>query len=392
MSLAPTQKIRVFHKIQMFRMIRLLRPSFLRPVGMVFWMWANCVMKKISIKKSCQDFGFFGGALSCLESCQFDFSLCEDPPSEVEISGVDLLNPSHGQTITISGSGFGAKDPAPPHLWDDFEGHSAGGPIGLPIIGAYTRLANVQYDSEAHWSGSMSAKSVIRVDSEGAPGLVSHWIDKGPSQNGFASMKWRIAGDVGPHNIKLLRLNAHYPDGDATHGYPNYNIGNDRGYTNFRGIINHGSTNQRDAGGFSEYSSSWNSIQIYDHLGTQGVANGFIGRRLNGELETREDVMTFADDAHVSGLRSAYFCGYFSHDGSDADVWLDDVYADTTLARIEIVGPSGIREMQIPETWSDTEITATFNAGAYVNGTEVRIYVYNSGNHASNGFTVTVGE
>ena len=42
---------------------------------------------------------------------------------------------SSGQTVTISGSGFGTKPQAAPLLWDDFEQGTAGGLEGLERLG-----------------------------------------------------------------------------------------------------------------------------------------------------------------------------------------------------------------------------------------------------------------
>ncbi len=297
-----------------------------------------------------------------------------------------------GQVLVIEGNDFGAKNPALPRLWDDFEGHAIGTAIGTPVHGIYTRTDGTVYSDRAPYTGSGCAFSNITAASTGS-GLVSHWIPE-QATRGFASMKWKIssaAGSLSPHNIKLLRLNAHDPD--PTHGYPNYNIGNERGYTGFSGIVNHGLMGQVYLGGFTaaEYTyGGWNSIAIWDRLGSPDQPNGMAGRRINGNSVQRDGIVTL-QSGHLDGLRAAYFCGYLSHDGSDAQLYLDDVYADVTLARVEVFSDTGFHEMQIPVDWSEGRIEVVCNPGVYFPGQTVNLVVYDADGNASAPYQFVIG-
>jgi hypothetical protein len=296
--------------------------------------------------------------------------------------------------LVIEGVDFGEKNPALPRLWDDFEGHTVGTAIGTPVQGVYTRTTGTVYSDEAPYAGTRCAFSDISLESgvEGM-GLVSHWIPE-EANRGFASMKWKIvsaAGSLAPHNIKLIRLNAHDPD--PTHGYPNYNIGCERGYTGFSGIVNHGLMGQVYLGGFSdaEYTyGGWNSIAIWDIMGDPDQPNGMAGRRINGATVQRDGIVTL-QSGHLSGLRAAYFCGYLSHDGSDARLYLDDVYADVTLARVEVHGASGVREMQIPVDWSPNRVEILCNPGLYQPGQTVNLVVFDADGNASPPYQFEIG-
>ncbi len=299
-----------------------------------------------------------------------------------------------GQTLSISGLGFGVKSPPAPVLWDDFEGHTVGSPIGNPVVGHYTRTGNTVYSQVDPYTGGRCTFSPIRA-TQSEPGLVADWIPN-LALDGFASMKFKIIstyGDITPHNIKLIRLNTSDPD--PTHGSPNLCVGKDRGYVNFNCQINNALDGMVYLSGFDSLPEpdDWNSISIWDHLGTPNVANGFAGRQIGGSVSQRSNIITQQSAAgFMGGLRAAYFCGYISRDGYDADLYLDDVYADTTLARVQIVGPDGgNHEMQIPVSWSSNSIQVAAHPGRYPPGTQVQLIVYDAENRASNPFTMTVG-
>ena len=298
-----------------------------------------------------------------------------------------------GGVLTIQGYGFGTKVPAAPRLWDDFEGNTVGQGVGDPVHGAYSRTGSSVYASTDAYGGGVCSHSPIR-STGAAPGLVSNWVPL-EATDAFASMKFKLTssfGTIAPHNLKLIRLNAHDPD--PTHGYPNYNIGKERNSTSFQGIVNHGLFGQVYFGGFSGLpnATGWNSISIWDHMGDHDVANGFAGREINGAMDERHNIVTL-QSGHLDGLRSAFFCGYVSHDGYDADLYLDDLYADITLARVVVIDPDGGNlEMQIPQTWGGNQIEVAANPGRYPSGAELQLIVYDADNNASAPFTVFVGE
>ncbi len=298
-----------------------------------------------------------------------------------------------GGELVISGYGFGTKVPALPRLWDDFEGHTVGQEIGTPVEGVYSRVGSSVYSTTDPYGGGICSHSPIRSDSA-SPGLVSNWVPL-EATDAFASMKFKLRSDYGsvsPHNVKLIRVNAHDPD--PTHGYPNYNIGCERGSTSFQGIVNHGLYGQVYFGSFPGLTGNndWHSISIVDHCGDPDVANGYAGREFNGQYEERHDIVTL-QSGHLNGLRSAFFCGYVSHDGYNADLYLDDVYADITLARVLVRSPDGGNfEMQVPQQWGSTQIRVAANPGRYPTGTELDLIVYDADNNPSAAYTVVVGQ
>lgn len=81
---------------------------------------------------------------------------------------------------------------------------------------------------------------------------------------------------------------------------------------------------------------------------------------------------------------------------SGAYVYFDDVYIDTTWARVMIGNASTFsacthREPLIPTAWSASSITAYFNQGAFSNGQSVYVFVVDSNGNASPGKQISIG-
>jgi hypothetical protein len=86
---------------------------------------------------------------------------------------------------------------------------------------------------------------------------------------------------------------------------------------------------------------------------------------------------------------------YYGSGGQNATVYLDDVYFDTTQARVE-VGNNAIwasctrREIQIPTAWAAGEITITVNQSSFSTGTAY-LFVVDADGVVSDGYEITLG-
>ncbi|MCP4571091.1 MAG: hypothetical protein GY838_01940 [bacterium] len=307
-----------------------------------------------------------------------------------------------GSVLTITGNGFGQKIPAEPHVWDNFENGagSVGTTIGAPPVGVgrYAQIGTSVYTLADPYTGNVSLTSYENGGTGEDQGLITHWIPS-EEKSAFASMKFKIisaAGTIAPNNIKLMRLNAALPD--YAHGFPNFNIGNDRDRTTFPGIVNHGIQQQTYFGGFGTLPNidQWNSMSMYTHMGDVNVANGFAGRSINGQVAESGNIMTLAPyegyTDRVSGIRSVMLGSYVSYEGARVEVCLDDIYVDKTLARVVVYNPDGgNREMQIPAYWTNNEIRVEANFGRYASGTRLAMVVYDEDNNDSAPYTFFVG-
>lgn len=306
----------------------------------------------------------------------------------------------NGVVISIYGTGFGVKNPPAPVLWDNFNGNTSGSGIGDPLVGTYSRTTNTTYTDVDPYAGDMCVTSHWWANNGDALaiGLVSNWIPN-TVKNVFLSMKFKLVsdfGDVSPHNIKLLRANTAYPS--ETYGAPNINLGKERGLLSYDSIGNNTGGGQYYFGGFPTppVMDEWSTVNVWAHLGPPNVATGFAGRQINNNYYERQNTATLVTGTDVmDGFRSAYFLGYISQSGYDGDTYLDDVYADTTLARIELgessdYGSSTIKEMQLPLTWSNEKITFSVNVGRLFNRTNPYIYLFvvNSLGEKSTGYRI----
>lgn len=137
-------------------------------------------------------------------------------------------------------------------------------------------------------------------------------------------------------------------------------------------------------------------MSMWDHMSTAGVADGFVGQSTNGAVAEYRNVVTRLPCAIFAGPRYALFSEYFS--AGIATVYIDNVYADSFLARVEIgnaptyggVGSTNL-EIQPPLTWSDTQITITVNQGTLVALSTAYIYVTTSAGVTSDGYAITMG-
>ena len=116
------------------------------------------------------------------------------------------------------------------------------------------------------------------------------------------------------------------------------------------------------------------------------------------------EVQTFRTRTSSTTFWNQLLIGYYLGHGADgqcaaygdAYTYWDNVYIDTTQARVEI-GDAPIytntshREIQIPIVWSSNSITITTQLGSFISGQTAYFYVFDAnGNVNANGFPVTI--
>ena len=138
---------------------------------------------------------------------------------------------------------------------------------------------------------------------------------------------------------------------------------------------------------------SWHLFQIYIKQSTTNVADGVYRLWIDGSLR-------FDDSTAKTRTTSYYYnrvrLGFFEEvrtNRSDA-VYIDDVYIDNTLARVEIGNQPVFancthKEMQIPTAWADDEITITLNQGSFTDAENIYLFVVDSDGNASDGLLVS---
>jgi len=186
----------------------------------------------------------------------------------------------------------------------------------------------------------------------------------------------------------------------------------DNGYPNIYAAVNNGRVYVENFGPESGYWGAFNDQT------TDWVTEEFIGRA-SSAINVKDGLLTIRYDGRQmasgslmtrSDSQPAYMHGNYVVHGQQANkelwsppwnsnnrMWVDDVYVDTTWARVFLAnGPtySGATKitMQIPTAWSDGTISVQANTTDFPSGSTAYLYVIDKdGNVNQNGFPVTVG-
>lgn len=298
----------------------------------------------------------------------------------------------HGSTLMISGSGFGTKPTGSPLKWDDFEG----GGSGNALSGwDFTGTVNPTYSTGVRRTNStMSGRANFTQGSWGS----NFGIDNTTFNTVYfdAWYYYDVTYPVVSRNHKLFRLHAN------TSGSPNlyYNV-----YCNTAG---HFSQDGVSTGrwhvwpniGSDYFASNWAHIQVYLQASSPGGTDGVAHMWIDGVKVVNENAFT-TREAGDSTWNALWFGNYLGHDAEgscaaigDTYTYWDDVYVDTTPARVEIgdastYSASRHREIQLPDSWSDSAISVRLNRGGFSSFSGLYLYVVDAQGNASPGYPLS---
>lgn len=145
--------------------------------------------------------------------------------------------------------------------------------------------------------------------------------------------------------------------------------------------------------------NEWIRVERYFNYGDPGVNNGYAFGSIN--LEVIGEISGVFQPAACAGDRLGLFVvgNYFrTEDGTGALLrqYLSEMYADTTLARVEI-GNAPVwdqctrREIQAATAWLNGVVSVEFNAGGFTAGQQAYAFVVDRNGNASNGVPFVVG-
>ncbi len=307
----------------------------------------------------------------------------------------------HNNSVTIAGFNFGTKPTAAPIKWETFDN---GGNAGTLLETSQSEWESLHDNDGALYSSTTAHSGALSVYNDPS---VHHEFDTNhltfPTTDKVFLTYWYMLanGDAGDYAIlKLCRITS---SPDAGGG----------GHYNEAGV--HILSNQQPSGssGYMDYDpgdgyqgpqayvsydvDTWTRYDMYAELSTPGVANGSFWMRnvTNGDYENLGAIMnrnageTFLFDSILLGLMAANDSGSFQ-------IYIDDVYVDNTLARVEIGNASTYascthREIQIPSAWSATSVTITVNTGSFEDDDSAYLFVINEDGDVSAGHAVTIG-
>lgn len=347
---------------------------------------------------------------------------------------------SHGQTLTIEGTEFGIKSPAAPLKWDDAEGQTVDDHDALDAQYSHSNPGSfagcpdpwkIQYRSAPYTAVTdpvdpphgYSAQYIVgghheddTGDHEGRDCQVTVATESDPAERWFAT--WYYAIDPGwpdcggSANHKILCIQS------GTAAYSNAPYPNEFFYMDFslHPCHQYGYVGMKSQGNMaSDWCELWyqnptacnSSTPIGD--GDQWRGNSPSNAnwvRLEVRISNDQGSLQFLIDNHSvwygdgrpnwvpdetsvnNGIRSLSVGGYYRHhlDGAgvqhnDAFRYFDDIYVDSSLARVVLANTANLAdatiiEPQIPQTWDDGSITATANLGKLTSDADAYLFVF----------------
>lgn len=302
---------------------------------------------------------------------------------------------SSGQTITISGSGFGTKPQAAPLVWDDFESGTAGKLVAgsAANVGKWDSgggSESVTYTTAKAYAGSKAALhdfvsnyNASLAKNGSYPRLyLDFWILTDYIDQKSRNWKpWRLYGDNDSLQLDYVWL---------CNGQLMNRVHESSGWS------------KGDWGGNTYSKNQWMHVQLIYGASTANKEDGTIRHFINSQVYGLNSgaVMTRRNSADFNQIRIGH---YWARDGIDgcssnsgARVYVDNVYIDTSWARVELGNASTYaastqREIQVPSQWSNGSVNVKVNTGKFAAGSTAYLYVTDASNNTSPGVAVKVG-
>ena len=294
-------------------------------------------------------------------------------------------NLAHGDTLAISGTGFGTKATAAPIRWETFEDGTVGQSITTTGYWSAETPSQTLFDDDTPVSTRHShSDKHIRWYSPPSSSTRPFYRDNvGFESTGKAYVNtWLymdfVSGDPELSTgwqLKLFRI-----QGGHSHGTPPYFLNNlctldDETVSYWVVPIHHNPSLWPGSGWMEEHywvnmimeykdsSLDTSDGQAHFYSSDAPLTDGAYRKFSRTNIETRYD--------DITGYVDCLLMGYLLvNGGEEASTYWDDIYIDKYWARVEIGDASTYanckhREMQIPSTWSDTSVTVTLNQGSF---------------------------
>ena len=353
------------------------------------------IIKSLVLPLHQRKYGWCGGLLAaCLIALIVYSPKADAAPAVTGVSG----QLAHGASVTITGSGFGTKASVAPLKYDAFESGTAGQDLGNGWVFSTSHDRNPKYSTKfLRPNSAMSAMA----DFSNNQYLSSFGVRD--MTNGYPEVYmdfWYLYDPASPpsRNHKLFRF---YTGSDS--GQP------DRYMNIFCGS---GWTMESDGGGTSNWYGSpwwewrtngdkqWSHFQGYFKTNSDGASNGIIKFWINHFKGI--DASNWVHRPSGAALwHSLWFGNYLGHDQAagcgtspgDSFTFWDNVYIDTTQARVEIGNAPNYescthREIQVPSSWSESSIAFTVNQGSFANFSQVYLFVIDRNGSVSPGYPI----
>jgi hypothetical protein len=328
-------------------------------------------------------------------------------PAITGVSGI-LAN---GNSITVTGSGFGAKTSAPPSVSsydnsvaaNNFHSAKIGGSWGTrstTAIGnssSYRRSAFYQSDYYANCPFQSGDYSQLKWDSPTSADTyyyVSMWFY-------VTSSSFVCAGSGG--NTKIIRW--------YTNELSSVQELYDNGTVNGGLAESYRASKDGGQGGADEWSSflssvplrTWNHLEWWVYSGTSGSTNGFMKTVINGKTARTWTGIGMVSSSYPHTMNYWRFGNVSGDNTAGGSILLDQLYIDNTQAHVFISDRADItnwlaysgaahNEVQVSSAWSASSITFKMNQGTFTNGQTVYLYVVDpNGAINATAYPITIG-
>jgi hypothetical protein len=311
----------------------------------------------------------------------------------------------HKSGVSIYGTGFGTKTNAAPLRYDNFES----GKIGSPLPGEQNNSGYMTTSSKG--SAYLPSYSTTKIRYSGTQSAYQNFLD------GNYSNYIRLTEPSLPSNMKRVYVSGWFnlvTGGAKSRNTKILNMGTASGWqtrvdvypTNGSGHLYSSASCSGNGDTLQDWGVSaakallddgnWHRVEGWLDLGTPNGNNGY--RDIYMDLKKLGEISGTFIDSDCS-LSYVSFGHYFATDTGSPRPWAqrywDEIYVDTTRARVEIGnspnwGSCTHREIQVPTSWSDGSIRVTINRGAFNAGERAYLFVVDASGAASGGYPVTI--
>ena len=302
----------------------------------------------------------------------------------------------HGQSVTISGSGFGAKIQGAPQFWDtvdnqnSYAGIADGGAVpaggGNPWGGNSGNKVKITRINQRHNNSLMSYTAANQYDARLSDRIIN------ASSQFYVSWWFKPSAAVTMENgasNKLLRVSNSNDEVNKTYSwaYPG-------GWADYI----YGGSYCQNGGALAWFdndppnmANTWHRLEVWFDSSTQKF-NSYVDGVANHLSDVSWNLCPSFQMDKVWGI------GWESNVSANVlTYWMDDIYVDNSRARTELcLGGSwnsrGKCEIQPATAWASSAVTFQTNQGSFADGSSAYLYVVDAnGSVNTNGFSVTLG-
>lgn len=326
---------------------------------------------------------------------------------------------THGNSITISGTAFGAKAVAAPLVWDDASGpgdmldlwHGAWpdqswniardeqlarrnvirgiqpphARVGRYLCGAHNLDGNGSHarggNNVMFWR-SFARQHPVSVYQSCWMRADPSWVFNSQTDNNFKCYTFgHISAETGSP-IAGNGFGAHYGGGWQPHSFDDTSI-KWQSYGDLAPVAWSGIDDAVNV------MTKWTKFELFWRIDDPGFV-----RVLENGRRVHSRTVNITEQTHRAFQTTSF--GQYARVNNNPNNWryYTDAYYDNSFSRV-ILGnnPSlnsscTIREVQIPTAWSDTSVTVTVNRGVFVDDDPVYVFVVDANDVASDGFLV----